>query len=423
LSNQGSFCINSAKTDNIPPQSLNNNEGDTRRSSEEKEEDMKSSFVKRTNTTSTIRSWKTSGTSNNENGEPSADSKWSNGKLEIKHCKDWSNNSETKTKLYSDEFEMNNEDGKDGTRSLLIKDKINESTSDKYANKNSCNNNFNEERRNRSISGQDKYKIDRETERWKEARYSFQEGSHLSQKRKDESKPDFSASDRRTHHETTMKTSSHILPNIGSDDNNGSNGRGRGRGRTLPAWMKNSDIDAQKQKINSATECENNINTEHYIKMATSDGTSIIGRGRGKTLPAWLTKQQHIDLTSSRENRSRQVPVVSDHKDYSKSCSPSHYDDKSINGRGRGIAKTKPAWMTQNSFGNADQRIERTSNRSYDNSNSGNVHNTTYPTTSINRIPLNEGSNGESSSGYLNNSGRGRGRGKNINLPAWMTKK
>jgi hypothetical protein len=144
---------------------------------------------------------------------------------------------------------------------------------------------------------------------------------------------------------------------------------GRGRGMTLPAWMTKDTTPVATNNSNALGSAVSSVSQP--VEMGR-------GRGRGKTLPAWMTKSQNTDPSGPRSERNQSGPHHS---------SENHHGGQgdrnfpSSSGRGRGRERTLPAWQTAAASNMRDEP------------NDGN---------------------------QLGNPGRGRGRG--MTLPSWMTK-
>jgi len=163
---------------------------------------------------------------------------------------------------------------------------------------------------------------------------------------------------------------------------------GRGRGQTLPAWM------TQKQKVDNLGDNGENIHASNGNAMREKSNDDKVmykepykndiaplsvqpssgvrdslsgtggGRGRGQTLPAWMTQKQKVDnLGGNSKNhyasngaatieKKSEMPT-SNMSNQNRLPSPSTMpssgirDSLSGTGGGRGRGQTLPAWMTQ----------------------------------------------------------------------------
>ena len=198
-------------------------------------------------------------------------------------------------------------------------------------------------------------------------------------------------------------------------------GRGRGRDRTLPAWMAKQDnasgMKGQKDLLGDspAQIAQKALDTLNSIAPASSSVDSR-GRGRGRTLPAWMTNKdstgpiatstpiQHVQTSrgvnqsqhSKEPHRSSNSVNSSKHSVASYNSSSAGFNGQNM-GRGRGRDRTKPAWMTKSDA--PAQPPRNNSNAPKTKYNAQNVA-PAHPTAV---------------------DARGRGRGRT--LPAWMTQK
>ena len=144
-----------------------------------------------------------------------------------------------------------------------------------------------------------------------------------------------------------------------SDKSKGS--LGRGRGRTAPAWMTNGSQPGGTTIVNSDRDRGDNVErSSQPIVSGSMNGSnsfsrgndsSSLGRGRGRTTPAWITNGSQPGGTtivnSDRERRDNversSQPIVSGGMNGFTSSS------QETLGRGRGRGRTTPAWMTTKS--------------------------------------------------------------------------
>jgi hypothetical protein len=147
---------------------------------------------------------------------------------------------------------------------------------------------------------------------------------------------------------------------------------GRGRGMTLPAWM-------TKDTAPVATSYGSDVGT------ASSSAPQPVemgrGRGRDRTLPAWMAKSESSNASGIRPERDHNRPTSSS-ENYRSEQGRGDRNFPSSSGRGRGRDRTIPAWQTSTTTSSVrDQPSDR-------------------------NPPANPG----------------RGRGRGMTLPSWMTK-
>jgi len=258
---------------------------------------------------------------------------------------------------------------------------------------------------------------------------------------------------------------------------------GRGRERTAPAWMTqkrnnadNGNAESQCNPIptgmtrepNCSMDRRHNTNVTrgsiHQAATGRTVGTSGIGRGRGATTPAWMTKKvtnaeqgsaDTIDIrnldrgeSGGRSNSSREREQLSPNKVDIRRGN----QDVAIAGRnssmGRGHDQTLPSCVSEGNHRDdsvrhnrefQDRSDSRTSfvSRSYSEQTSNSRHETGRNHNNGNHMQNRGGGQDNGSRGYrdhrdhesrssnfLSDRGVGRslGRGKDINRPAWMSK-
>jgi predicted RNA-binding protein with RPS1 domain len=121
---------------------------------------------------------------------------------------------------------------------------------------------------------------------------------------------------------------------------------GRGRAATLPAWMTAEKNEAVKR---AETQSELVAKPSAAALAGGSDSVLAGGRGRAKTLPAWMTDKTIEVIAANSERESGNTVQQS-----SSSLPAGPEGDVAIlagTGGGRGKAKTLPAWMTQGGAG------------------------------------------------------------------------
>lgn len=146
---------------------------------------------------------------------------------------------------------------------------------------------------------------------------------------------------------------------------------GRGRGMTLPAWMTNDT--APSATNNSSDIGTASSSVSHSVEMGR-------GRGRDRTLPAWMAKSESTTASDIRPDRDYNRPTSSS-ENYRGGQGRGDRNFPSPSGRGRGRDRTLPAWQNSSTSSVRDQPS--------DGNPSGNP---------------------------------GRGRGRGMTLPSWMTK-
>ncbi len=193
-------------------------------------------------------------------------------------------------------------------------------------------------------------------------------------------------------------------------------GRGRGRGRTLPAWMtKGESVDAsstggpheQKDPIHKSVSSDTGGSYSGPDSSSKfSSETMARGRGRDRTKPAWMAKQQGLDApnasTSAGQNQNYTSPPPQ---------APVLQVSASFDSRGRGRGRTLPAWMTNK---------DSSANNPNVTNNGLSLANKQY---SSDRFSTNRNPGSDIGGFQGSGQGAGRGRGRNQTLPAWMTKK
>jgi hypothetical protein len=162
----------------------------------------------------------------------------------------------------------------------------------------------------------------------------------------------------------------------------GGGGMGRGRGRTLPAWMTQQQQDNNNRPPGDGPSSSSGDTTAppksdpprgsrfndppRNFPPPPGDspaGLQGTGRGRDRTLPAWMTQQQQ----SSNGPQGQQAPVrsqpevigappthapSSNHPPRASGFhEPSRDAPVALQGTGRGRGRTLPAWMTQQASG------------------------------------------------------------------------
>jgi len=129
---------------------------------------------------------------------------------------------------------------------------------------------------------------------------------------------------------------------------------GRGREKTIPAWMtRNEHVgegDNMKQEgIKSNTNDYNSSRNKSFPK-ATIGLNSGVGRGRERTTPAWMTKKkENGDRSFEREMHG------GNQKDNAESTDELR---RVMNGVGRGKERTMPAWMTRGERNDNNERMD-----------------------------------------------------------------
>ena len=216
------------------------------------------------------------------------------------------------------------------------------------------------------------------------------------------------------------RTSSNQSNKWGSSQSNSSGlgtGRGRGKDRTLPAWMSKGEY---KAGVDSTRD-------KQLPKQDTTPSPSI-GRGRGKdrTLPAWMSKSNNSN--SPRESSRIQEKPQTTRPPDNNIAKSERIDASAELSRGRGRGRTLPAWMTQRNGGDAISNTESTRNQSItpatavhnkmpqdappssrEKESRGSYWNDTRP--NQNSAPVN-----------FSGASTGLGRGRDRTTPAWMAK-
>ena len=156
----------------------------------------------------------------------------------------------------------------------------------------------------------------------------------------------------------------------------GGMGRGRGRGRTLPAWMTNQNADGPAsagsesvvQPPSRAPPPSNSFppRSSHYNEPPRHQSTPPpldaavslqgTGRGRGRTMPAWMTRQGNDGPKGNDAPPSHfpqrdggfNDPVQNTAQAFPpQNTGPAFAPQDALQGSGRGRGRTLPAWMTQ----------------------------------------------------------------------------
>jgi len=280
---------------------------------------------------------------------------------------------------------------------------------------------------------------------------------------------------------------------------------GRGRGATTPAWMtqkrtnvNNVSAESQRNPISGGTNREprsadNGIldrrhtanvpeRSTHQAVSGRPVGTPGIGRGRGATTPAWMTKQGtnseqgstdntrsrsdvvpqrqvNVEESGGRSNANRERERPTPNNDDVRRGNQDFGNTGRNNSMGRGHDQTLPAWMTKDgakssptksaSEGNRRDGQARDNNRDYQSrsdsrtgsasrSYSDQAHNSRHETGRNNHngytTQSRDGGQDSGVRGYRDHdshasnfspdrgAGRSLGRGKDINRPAWMSK-
>lgn len=223
-------------------------------------------------------------------------------------------------------------------------------------------------------------------------------------------------------------------------------GRGRGRGKemNLPAWMTRKD--PQPPSSSNQVQTSSTANTTNSVpKTQNLDqrfGNNTIagagrGRGRGKDVnkPAWLTRQENNNYTTTETNPvttnqqqqlNRNKPAVMNNIDNSRGSTLQACSRSIGRGRGRGKDINKPAWMTRHENTNAMAPNPVTTHNEQD----GGKSKSSYMSNMQSKTFDSKRDGDKSNNSYISNvqsktfeagRGRGRGRGKDINKPAWMT--
>mmetsp|Transcript_25053 Transcript_25053/g.28668 ORF Transcript_25053/g.28668 Transcript_25053/m.28668 type:complete len:197 (-) Transcript_25053:271-861(-) len=120
---------------------------------------------------------------------------------------------------------------------------------------------------------------------------------------------------------------------------------GRGRGRTTPAWMSRQDSNSAGMTSDTNKSNSNHIQNQCQGIDRGADqeiGSAGRGRGRDRTAPAWMTRQENSSLndTSDTNRGNSSYPQAQGHV-------ASRDRDMGSVGQGRGRGRTKPAWMTR----------------------------------------------------------------------------
>ena len=232
----------------------------------------------------------------------------------------------------------------------------------------------------------------------------------------------------------TSTNPTNILNSLGSNSS-AQVSRGRGRGRTLPAWMTNNDSDnasgdsrpreSNESMLNSASSNTGRAktNTNNFTRGSTTNDSSTrftgesMGRGRGRdrTKPAWMTKQDALSKpVPADQNYSKTTPTTQVPVQQSSTRKSNAYDPSSLDSRGRGRGRTLPAWMTKQDASAVPKLAQPDVRRASSHVGASNTRQHYNDRISSNL-------NSRSDAGSFQ--GRGRGRGKEQTLPAWMTKK
>jgi len=113
-------------------------------------------------------------------------------------------------------------------------------------------------------------------------------------------------------------------------------GMGRGRGRTVPSWVAQGGDAALGTNDSKPMSNPAPRPAAAGVVQDLPVGAQASGRGRGRTLPAWMTQQQEAGSLPA------QVP--------SPAPPPAFHAPEAMGG-GRGRGRTLPAWMTQQQSG------------------------------------------------------------------------
>lgn len=205
---------------------------------------------------------------------------------------------------------------------------------------------------------------------------------------------------------------------------------GRGRGRTLPAWMSKDsqpgglpDNPGRETKERSAQpRPSDNIN--NFNSTLRNNESTSLGRGRNRTMPAWIAKESEPvgnthAINGTREGRDN----VERSRQSSSSRSMNGFDSAPQEARGRGKGRTLPAWMTNKSVAltSTSSASSQPAQHAPSAAMPPNYERPSYQNSSRSRdrqqtVNIGRGApdEGKSDSSF----GRGRGR----TLPAWMTK-
>ena len=205
-------------------------------------------------------------------------------------------------------------------------------------------------------------------------------------------------------------------------------GRGRGRDQTKPAWMSNQDKYGASDSVDrSGRGNQDNVQSvrQTHDAVTTGGNDASRGRGRGRTLPAWMTNQDSTAISKAPESTPSRINVESGgNTKYGSTSStvtstaaePRRFNtgassiarnsslaESSSAGRGRGRDRTMPSWMSKQEQSNASDSVDR--------NGPGNAQ--IMATRQASRAP--------NTGGYDASAQESRGRGRGRTLPAWMT--